>query len=65
MKQAIIINWLVLDICKASFIKLAESRGMKVLKNNVCYSHTSLVVTDRYAAYNYFTDKNRQVSKGL
>ncbi len=46
---------------QASFVKLTESRGMKVLKNNVCCNRNSLVVTDRYAAYNYFVDKNRQI----
>ncbi len=45
----------------ASFVKLTESRGMKVLKNSVCCNRNSLVVTDRYAAYNYFSDKNRQI----
>lgn len=44
---------------QASFVKLTESRGMKVLKNNACCNRNSLVVTDRYAAYNYFADKNR------
>ncbi|UJQ21340.1 IS66 family transposase [Wolbachia endosymbiont of Delia radicum] len=46
---------------QASFVKLTESRGMKVLKNNVCCNHNSLVVTDRYAVYNYFSDKKRQI----
>ncbi|GFY80014.1 transposase IS66 family protein [Trichonephila inaurata madagascariensis] len=41
----------------ASFIKLTESRGMKVLQNSKFCNRNSLVVTDRYAAYNYFADK--------
>ncbi len=45
----------------ASFVKLTESRGMKVLKNNACCNHNSLVVTDRYAVYNYFADEKRQI----
>ncbi|MFP3020660.1 MAG: transposase, partial [Wolbachia sp.] len=45
----------------ASFVKLTESRGMKVLKNSVCCNRNSSVVTDRYAAYNYFAHKNRQI----
>lgn len=45
----------------ASFVKLTESRGMKVLKNSVCCNRNSLVVTDRYAAYNYFSDEKRQI----
>lgn len=45
----------------ASFIKLTESRGMKVLQNSKFCNRNSLVVTDRYAAYNYFADKNRQI----
>ncbi len=46
---------------QASFVKLTESRGMKVLKNSVFFNYKSLVVTDRYAAYNYFADEKRQI----
>ncbi|GFY65304.1 transposase IS66 family protein [Trichonephila inaurata madagascariensis] len=45
----------------ASFIKLTESRGMKVYKIVSSAIAIALVVTDRYAAYNYFADKNRQI----
>ncbi|WP_253301901.1 IS66 family transposase [Wolbachia endosymbiont of Psylliodes chrysocephala] len=45
----------------ASFVKLTESRGMKVLKDSVCCNRNSLVITDRYAAYNYFADEKRQI----
>jgi transposase len=46
---------------KASFLKLTDSRGKKVLENSVFGSNDQLVVTDRYAAYNYFAEENRQV----
>ncbi|MBS9529058.1 IS66 family transposase, partial [Wolbachia endosymbiont of Ceratitis capitata] len=46
---------------EASFIKLTDSRGMKVLKNSAFCNCNSLVVTDRYAAYNYFSDEKRQI----
>ncbi|EAL58388.1 hypothetical transposase, putative, partial [Wolbachia endosymbiont of Drosophila ananassae] len=36
-------------------------RGMKVLQNSKFCNRNSLVITDRYAAYNYFADKNRQI----
>ena len=45
----------------ASFIKLEESRGKKVLSNSVFGSDDNIIVTDRYAAYNYFSEGNRQV----
>ncbi len=45
----------------ASFVKFTESRGMKVLQSSKFCNRNSLVVTDRYAAYNYFADKNRQI----
>ncbi len=44
-----------------SVIKLTESRGMKVLENSKFGKNNNLVVTDRYAAYNYFSSKKRQV----
>ncbi len=45
----------------ASMIKLVESRGMKVLANSVIGPSDSVIVTDRYAAYNYFDEEKRQV----
>jgi len=45
----------------ASFLKLEDSRGKKVLENSVFGSNDHLVVTDRYAAYNYFAEENRQI----
>ena len=45
----------------ASLIKLENSRGMKVLENSVFGSNGYIIVTDRYAAYNYFARKNRQI----
>lgn len=41
----------------ASFIKLTESRGLNVLQDSTFFNRDSLVVTDRYSAYNYFNDK--------
>ncbi len=46
---------------EASFIKLADSRGMKFLKNSTFSDYKSLVVTDRYAVYNYFSNEKRQI----
>lgn len=45
----------------ASLVKLTGSRGMKVLQNSKFCNRNKLVVTDRYAAYNYFTDENRRI----
>ncbi|GKS79645.1 hypothetical protein wHmb_05310 [Wolbachia pipientis] len=45
----------------ASFVKLTESRGMKVLQDSTFCNRNSLIVTDRYSAYNYFNDKKRQI----
>lgn len=46
---------------QASMIKLADSRGMKVLKDSVFGSDDHIIVTDRYSAYNYFATENRQI----
>ena len=45
----------------ASFIKLTESRGKKVLQNSVFGPEDNIVISDRYAAYNYFAEENRQI----
>lgn len=45
----------------ASLIKLESTRGMKVLANSVFGPNDQIIVTDRYAAYNYFNSDNRQV----
>ncbi|EAL59699.1 transposase-like [Wolbachia endosymbiont of Drosophila simulans] len=42
-------------------VKFTESKGMKVLQNIVNCNRKIAVITDRYAAYNYFADKNRQI----
>jgi transposase len=42
-----------------SFLELKDSRGKKVLENSIFGSNDQLVISDRYAAYNYF--ENRQV----
>lgn len=44
-----------------SLIKLEHSRGKKVLENSVFGKNDNIVVTDRYAAYNYFDEENRQI----
>ena len=44
-----------------SIIKLVHSRGKKVLEDSVFGTSDHIVVTDRYAAYNYFLEENRQV----
>jgi transposase len=42
-----------------SFIQLTNSRGKKVLDS---FAHDqNIIVTDRYAAYNHFARKNRQI----
>jgi transposase len=45
----------------ASMIKLEDSRGMKVLEKSVFGKDDSVIVTDRYAAYNYFNSQMRQI----
>ena len=45
----------------ASLIKLEQTRGKKVLENSVFGPKNSVIVTDRYAAYNYFDEANRQL----
>ena len=45
----------------ASLIKLESSRGKKVLSNSVFGPDDQIIITDRYAAYNYFNRDNRQV----
>lgn len=44
-----------------SFLKLTNSRGKKVLESSVFGNSDSIIVTDRYAAYNYFAEENRQI----
>ena len=45
----------------SSLIKIEKSRGMKALENSVFGVGDSIIVTDRYAAYNYFEESNRQI----
>lgn len=45
----------------ASFIKLTESRGKKVLLNSVFGPEDNIVISDRYGSYNYFAAENRQI----
>ena len=45
----------------ATLIKLESSRGKKALENSVFGSDDHLIITDRYAAYNYFNADERQV----
>lgn len=44
---------------QSTFLKITESRGQKILKDSVFKNDQQLIISDRYAAYNYF--KNRQV----
>lgn len=52
--------WLFADKF-ASLIKLESSRSKKVLLNSVFDPDNQIIVTDRYAVYNYFNSDNRQV----
>ena len=45
----------------ASLIKLESSRGKKVLENSIFSPGDSIIVSDRYGAYNYFDESNRQL----
>ena len=45
----------------ACLIKLEKSRGKKVLENSIFGSGDSIIISDRYAAYNYFDEANRQI----
>ena len=45
----------------ASLVKLTASRGMKVLEASAFGSNDNIIVTDRYAAYNYFNEEQRQI----
>lgn len=44
-----------------TYFKLNRSRGRKVAKELIGNHHGHIYVTDRYSAYNYLPDKNRQV----
>jgi len=46
---------------ESSLIKLADTRSKKVLETSVFGSDDSIIITDRYAAYNYFSEENRQL----
>ena len=46
---------------EASFIKIADSRAKRVLENSMFGSGDNIIVTDRYAAYSYFNEENRQI----
>jgi len=45
----------------SSLIKIEKSRGMKILENSMFGTEDSIIITDRYAAYNYFEESNRQI----
>ena len=45
----------------ATYFKLARSRGKKIAKELIGDFRGHIYVTDRYSAYNYLPDKNRQV----
>jgi transposase len=44
-----------------AYIKLADSRGMRVLAANIDANTVGTIVTDRYPSYNYFPKDKRQV----
>jgi len=46
---------------EATMIKLEKTRGKKVLENSVFGPKDNIIVSDRYAAYNYFAVENRQI----
>lgn len=46
---------------KASLMKLADTRGMRFLKNSAFCDYKNRVITDRYAVYNHFSDEKRQI----
>ncbi|WP_353279066.1 IS66 family transposase [Wolbachia endosymbiont (group B) of Longitarsus flavicornis] len=46
---------------KASLMKLADTRGMKFLKNSAFCDYKNRVITDRYGVYNHFSDEKRQI----
>ncbi len=45
----------------SSLMKLADTRGMRFLKNSAFCDYKNRVITDRYAVYNYFSDEKRQI----
>ena len=45
----------------ATLIKLTDSRGKKILENSVFGPSDNIIITDRYASYNYFDSDNRQI----
>lgn len=53
--------WLFSSPKVASLIKLTDSRGRQVLENSVFGANDSITVTDRYGAYRYFNEDNRQI----
>jgi transposase len=52
--------WLFSNL-EFSLVKLADTRSKKVLEASVFGPNDSIIVTDRYAAYNYFSADNRQL----
>lgn len=51
----------VMSTQDATYFKLERSRGRKVAKGLIGDFRNHIYVTDRYSAYNYLPDKNRQV----
>ena len=53
--------WLFSNL-QSTILKLSNSRGMKVLEDSVFGANDySVIISDRYAAYNYFNKDNRQI----
>lgn len=44
-----------------TLLRLTDSRGKKVLEASSLGPNDNIIVTDRYAAYNYFAEENRQI----
>jgi transposase len=51
----------IMSTQEATYFKLERSRGRKIAKELISDFRNHIYVTDRYSAYNYLPDKNRQV----
>lgn len=51
----------IMNTLEATYFKLARSRGRKIAKELIGDFRGHVYVTDRYSAYDFLPDKNRQV----
>lgn len=51
----------IMSTLEATYFKLAPSRGRKIAKELIGDFRSHIYVTDRYSAYDFLPDKNRQV----